>query len=461
MPNTNLQLDDDYLFRCFVGAPPTHLTPFTAVKAVPSGTFLRFANHDMSSPVRLWQPENIRPLRYNSDAEYEEQFRHEITQAVRVRLRAKGRVFAELSGGLDSSSVALVAGEILSSEGKSPEDLQTLSMVYEQSRTADERHFIESVEQRRGFKSNYVSEDELAFHITFNEIRFTGLPNPYHLRPGKFARYASYLRRHNARVLLTGIGGDDIFCSYPVPEMLVADMLRDRRLLMAHRCCTTWSSISRVPYIALLKRSLPFVIKPALALNRQHELAGLPPWLILDKRRKAFFREVANPVETHISPSQAFRTGIVQALFRSISLGMWNEYTDIYVSHPYSHRPLVEFCIAVPMNQMQRNGEVRFLQRRALTGVLPSVIAKRRGKALIHEPFLRAVRRDWHYLQDVENWLICTRGYVYAPRLREALIQMRGGFATSATNHVHMAVTVERFLRSLSVLNGQSPKVAS
>jgi len=140
---------------------------------------------------------------------------------------------------------------------------------------------------------------------------------------------------------------------------------------------------------------------------------------------------------------------------------MWNEYTDIYVSHPYSHRPLVEFCIAVPMNQMQRNGEVRFLQRRALTGVLPSVIAKRRGKALIHEPFLRAVRRDWHYLQDVENWLICTRGYVYAPRLREALIQMRGGFATSATNHVHMAVTVERFLRSLSVLNGQSPKVAS
>ena len=62
---------------------------------------------------RYWNPEQLTPLPLKRDEEYLEQFLDCFDAAVRARLRTTGKIGSQLSGGLDSSSVAATAARLL------------------------------------------------------------------------------------------------------------------------------------------------------------------------------------------------------------------------------------------------------------------------------------------------------------------------------------------------------------
>lgn len=454
------KVDRRYIYQYLFTFPSSHLTPFEAVYAVPAGKALRFGRNTISPVLSLWEPRNITPINYKSDAEYEDRFRHELRQAIRPKLRAKGKVFAELSGGLDSSTLTLIAHNILLHDNRDPHILKTLSMVYNRSRTADERYFIRLVEEMRSSNSIYISEDELHFTTNFDDISFTGLPSLFQLRPGKFRSYTQHMAADNARLLLTGEGGDSIFCSTPRPEMLVADLLYGGRVISAHQCCIQLSRFTGIPYFNLLRRSLPSTLQSAFP-QRWQDSARIPSWVNLDGEREAFVDHSNISFNSGLSPSQMLRIRLAESFFRATAASNINDHPQLYVSHPYSHRPLVEFCIAVPMSQMQREGETRSLQRRALSRHLPEKIVKRRGKALLEEPYSRAVQRNWEQLGDVSTWRICIDGYVRAQELQDSMRQMQLGVSSHSANFVPVALALEGFLRSLSMLYQDSHSTAT
>jgi hypothetical protein len=57
-------------------------------------------------------------------------------------------------------------------------------------------------------------------------------------------------------------------------------------------------------------------------------------------------------------------------------------FSAIKSTHPYFHRPLVEFVARIPRDQLCQPGRPRHLMRRALAGLLPSVLLDRRTKGL-------------------------------------------------------------------------------
>jgi asparagine synthase (glutamine-hydrolysing) len=122
------RINESYILEFLISVPRSQHTPFENIGIVPPGTLLRFENDAFGTPKTLWNPpaHDVPP---RSDAEYEEEFRETITEAVKVRLRAKGVVFSELSGGLDSSSIVLIANNLLSSSQSAPETLQTVSCI--------------------------------------------------------------------------------------------------------------------------------------------------------------------------------------------------------------------------------------------------------------------------------------------------------------------------------------------
>src|SRR5262245_47700083 len=61
------------------------------------------------------------------------------------------------------------------------------------------------------------------------------------------------------------------------------------------------------------------------------------------------------------------------------------------VSHPFAHRPLVEFLLTIPPAVACRPGETRRLMRRAFTGLLPPMIARRQSKMAYAEMFRNAL----------------------------------------------------------------------
>src|SRR5262249_42335323 len=69
------------------------------------------------SKARFWDPENITDVRFKSDHDYVEAFQERFNAAVKACLRSLRVPCATLTGGLDSSSIAVIAADMLSRNG--------------------------------------------------------------------------------------------------------------------------------------------------------------------------------------------------------------------------------------------------------------------------------------------------------------------------------------------------------
>jgi asparagine synthase (glutamine-hydrolysing) len=443
--DVDLDVSEDYFLEYVLTQPNTRHTPLTKLHSVPANSLLRFEGGQMKQVDELWNATNIKSLRYRAEQQYEEHFREVLTEAVRVRLRAKPPIFAELSGGLDSSTVVLTADRILRSQSQPPESLRTLSFIYDESETADERRFIRVVEERRGFKTLLVREKDQGFTLGLESPEFTGLPNPNHCSTGRYETYADLLKENGGHVVLTGLGGDHLFWSAPEGAPLIADELRRGNLVVAHRECCAWSLAGRVPYLRLLfSKALP------LAMTRPYNLLEIPAWLSHKMRIRAFRnkQDLLGNQPRHACPSRRAQLFAIDLLFRTVGCGYFNEYKKLYVSHPYTHRPLVEFCLSASLSQFLRGGQTRSLMRRALIRVLPEKICKRKGKAGADEAYVRAMQREWTRIGDLRQWQICHRGFVDPSELSASLRSMRLGFQHQS-GYLMRLVSMERWLRSL------------
>jgi hypothetical protein len=116
---------------------------------------------------------------------------------------------------------------------------------------------------------------------------------------------------------------------------------------------------------------------------------------------------------------------------------------------PFLHRPLVEYLLAIPIEQKVRPRENRSLQRRALRHVLPPAILRRQSKRWSTEALCRALANNWH---DVE-WLfneprVCAYGFIAAPAFAEAAKRIRHGVQNVAAD-LTTVLSVELWLRAL------------
>jgi asparagine synthase (glutamine-hydrolysing) len=123
----DLELDEDYAVQYLISEPELTRTPLNRIRGVAPGTLIHFQENGFSSQHSLWSPTPINPLGYRNDAQYEEHCRALLNEAVKVRLRARGSVFSELSGGFDSSSVVLLGDEILRQRNQHSSTLHTVS----------------------------------------------------------------------------------------------------------------------------------------------------------------------------------------------------------------------------------------------------------------------------------------------------------------------------------------------
>jgi asparagine synthase (glutamine-hydrolysing) len=447
----DLAVNDNYVVEYLVSQPATTTTPLAQVDVIPSNSLVLFEDGRVKRTRELWNPTCISALRYRTDREYEEHFREQIKEAVKVRLRAKYPIFAELSGGLDSSTIVLMADRILRSQNRSPDDLQTTSCVYEQSETCDERPFIRAVEEKRGADTLLVHEQDQKITLGLDDPQFTGLPNALHCFPGRYETVARLMQSYNSRVLLTGRGGDHLFWSEADGTPIVADELRKANVFAAHSECRTWSHAASAPYYELLiNRALPLAFERLFPRRSLYKRSQMPAWLHPRHRHKflSATSDFADYATWRAAPTRRAQVFFLQHMFRYLGSGFLQEFDELYVSHPYSHRPLIEFCLAVPVSQFLRDGQTRSLMRRAVQDLLPRKTIKRVSKGLLDEAIVRGLRREWASIADLSNWQVCERGYVTYAHLVETLNKARLGIV-DLTGPLVRLFSLERWLRSL------------
>lgn len=453
-----VRVDEEYVAGFLSFGKDPGRTPFRNFSAVRPGYLVSIDFEGAKKEHRFWKLDADAQIRFGCDRDYEERFLELFEETLRCRLRSDQTVLAELSGGLDSSSIVCVADQLLAKGSVQAPNLETVSYISDECQNSDERKFIHHVEARRGQRSNYVRQEEFPFLTPLaNPFRISTI-NPFLTNFGYRIALKELMSALGARVVLSGVGGDELLHSVNDPAPELAELLTGLRLVSLCRRLKVWGKLLREPYGRLFwsKALLPVLpLRLRVALKNRGPLQ-VPAWMNSDfvSRTRLRERNVATP------DIFGFRrpTGKDQAVgFLSVanvlSLGHIPEVCAHEVSYPFLHRPLVEYLCAIPFEQLLRPGESRSLMRRSLSGTLPPEILNRKGKGDPRQIVAVEFGRQWpRYSELFEDPLVVRYGFVDLEPVKMAFDRARHGFVAEASRLVSI-ITLEVWLRVVEERN--------
>jgi asparagine synthase (glutamine-hydrolysing) len=454
LPEVSKEIDEVGICQFFFGQLPMldkETTCYSAIKRLPSAHVLEILPSGEETRVEYWAPDPEREVHYSTDDDYTEAFRERFTRAVARCIPPEGDVGSTLSGGLDSSSIAMVAAQILEKRGQGP--LHTFSGIFPSTPEADESEFIRAVADQHPIISHEYEPGEqspLETVAPFMHSMAQPFTAPNLFLPIGACRLA---RASGLRVLLDGTDGDttvghgfDLFLelarahrwstfaqeledfsrrfgdnygplhvvytsNYALPELFnLAAQGRWLKVAWGVNCLGKAFRLSR-------KKLLKSVWR-----NRKERQFRIPDFghLPPEFAAKAEIRERLNDVVTSLSRFPATRRALHLRTLTSGALSLSLETLDsiaaasgIQYGFPFCDRELVEFCLAIPTRQQMRDGWSRWIMRKAMSGVLPSQVCWRGGKANMSPVFQNGLimhaqqalgSMGRHFPQDLEPY---------------------------------------------------------
>jgi asparagine synthase (glutamine-hydrolysing) len=417
--------------------PAPGLTPYDDVHAVPTGSCISVGAGGDPITTRFWNV-TAGDVRYRDPRCYEEQLRSLWREAVGSRLRTDGTVWAELSGGLDSSSVVCMADRLIRGGGVAARALRLVSHVTLESPEGDERRFIADVERQVGVRSEIVGVEANQAHSDPARAWIT----PYALQ-GVGLETVRRVRAAGGRVVLSGRLGDAIMGCQPDNSEAVFDDLADGHVLAALRNLRAWSRATHKPFVELAWRV--FAPEPP-----RPDTGGALLTHALRERLGDTDGDVTTTLRLNgIRPAKRSLARMVLAYARGGRLDIPHYPPDILYTYPFAHRPLVEFVLAIPGEELSAPGVLRSLMRRAFAGLLPPRILNRQSKGYYPPAMFRAARQQIAAMVAVERLEVVERGWIDADRLRAALRTLADGGGETGGD-IHLVLRLERWLQARS-----------
>jgi len=270
-------LCEEYIAGWFSFFPAVHLSPYIGIHSVPpsSSVLIRAGKHIVT---KYWDFDPDKKIRYRTDAEYEEHFRAVFGESVRRRLRSDSPILAELSGGMDSSSIVCMADTILARGAAETPRLDTISYYDDSEPNWNERPYFTKVEEKRGRTGIHIdmgSQEPLKFE--FDSDHFAATPGSGSGRPSEASRQlAACIASQGNRVVLSGIGGDEFTGGVPTPTPELQDLIAKGHFrILAHQL-KVWALNKRKPWFYLLFDAARGFFPPALVGVPKHKRPA--PW---------------------------------------------------------------------------------------------------------------------------------------------------------------------------------------
>lgn len=334
-------------------------------------------------PTRYWTLPADGQIRYRHARDYVDHFRQLLDDAVSDRLRQR-HVGVWMSGGLDSTSIAATARQLLAKSG-APFEVRAHTVVYDSLIPDDERRFAQTAAEAMGVAITFVVADGDDALEGWDQADLP-MPEP---TDDPFLRLRSRLLRQavrHSRVLLSGEGADELLWGSYVTDLLRAMPPLElaagiARSLVVH---------GRRP-AAGLRYALQQRFGPKQAVPEY------PPWVDRDftKRLDLFARWV----QVHGADSRGPHALRPEAYGR-LSHSIWSWYCEasdagvtgipIEARYPFLDLRLVSYLLAIP--PLPWCVDKRIL-REAMRGTLPETIRLRPKAPLAGDP-LRAKLRE-------------------------------------------------------------------
>jgi len=446
---------DGTFAACYLTCQPSRdLTPYKGVSAVTPAHYRVFRD-DTTIQRAHWRWITKGLIRYKADVDYEEHFRALFRCSVKRRTGAGSPILAHLSGGMDSSSIVCMSDFIRGSEGVRTEDLlDTISYYDDTEPHWDERTYFSVVERHRGKVGSHidVSANRRTFEAVSRSEAFYNFPGA----DSSSLRAERDLRKLTVpfgfRVILSGIGGDELLGGVPTVLPELADHLVAGESSALLRTGATWCALNRTPMLHLLLDTVKFSLK-LYYLQGRSRLNTLPPWLtphlshLIRSQASQFLPERPS---LFLRPS-AIESGYAWWKMLETMPHQTPGYVERYeYRYPFLDRDLVDFLLRIPREQLVRPGRRRFLMRRAMKLIVPIEVLERRRKGyLSRSPMLSLLEKQNSIESRFKNSLLSAHGFAESSLLIQHLRSAASCGVAMWIAPLMRAVLFETWLRSL------------
>lgn len=424
------------------------ITPYKGIERLAPGRWLSRLRGRTTQGCS-WRLADVPSLTGVARGELDGRFRDLMRRATSAHLTDAEATLCELSGGLDSSSIAAVAW----SGGPSQHPKAVISVAYPRSPASDESLWMDEVLACCPYRSIRLDGDSHAAFSAFPR-RFVAEPGSVIVFAALAEAYERAARREGSRFILSGNGGDHVLMGDSPDPLFLADDLAGLHLRRLFNSARAWQASEgrRASSYHLWNHALrPFLARSMGREVMRSSLPDAPPWLSEDFRRWKVSTLPA-PADARAAPSVGGQYFIERVLrFADVSAHNFQPYVaDFTYRYPLLFRPLVEFLYAVPWTEKLHPQADRLLQRRAMKGVLPETVRLRRGKRGPDASLLQGLRgsKPWLDLLADQPRLV-EDGYVDSHRWGEALALARAGHMRLVSLFVQ-AATLEYWLRNLA-----------
>ncbi|MFD3997154.1 asparagine synthase-related protein [Streptomyces sp. NPDC058583] len=447
---------------------------FDGVHRVPPGQALELIP---SCPPRIVSAAPPRPSMNLTDAA--PTVTAHLSTAVQRRMASVRKASADLSGGVDSSAVTVLAA------ARTP----LLAVTYTDGHLADQddiRYARRIAAQSPGITHVQVDgTSEKAQHFDDLDdatlLPLTDIPSlSLGLLGIKRAQLAPALA-HGSSLHLTGRGGDNVLDATPLSIVEFARV--QGRRAAAHRAAAFARARRTSPraVAAQAARTARTTMPEALA-GLAAELASpasggpgaflqprellqwcgtLPAahWLTPDGRRAVsdIVAARAHAVTPETPPwleSERIaleRMGEEHATYDQISRQLW----DLPIHAPYLDTPVVDACLAVPSWQRWVPGDYKPLARAALTGAVPAFLFERRTKTPMTRSLHYGLRTNYDALRDI---IVCSQlaeAELIDPAPALAALDSAARGEPAPLGSLHQLIATELWLSTTPVSRGR------
>jgi asparagine synthase (glutamine-hydrolysing) len=361
----NLSAVRDYLEQGYLDHAEE--TFFAGVRRLPPAHSLTFGPHGLHIE-RYWRLEQ-----HDAPRDPVEQVRETFLDAIRLQLRSDVPVGTCLSGGIDSSAIAVGVAY------HGHEQQKTVTAYFDRP-GFDERPYARAVVERTGADAHWVTfdADDLVEHVP---AIVAAQGEPF----GSTSICAGWYVMRKAReagltVMLDGQGGDEVFAGYRASfGYRLSDLLHDGHIGEAAQELRAFTQVNgpRWAAVALATPHVPERVRLATRarVRGSSSLAG------------AALQDVA---EVSTANGAVFRDRLRQQLHLTLTrrgLPELLRYEDrnsmahsLEARVPLLDHRLVELAFSLDGSELIRRGETKSVLRRALSDLLPPVVRNRREK---------------------------------------------------------------------------------
>ncbi|HEV2300075.1 MAG TPA: asparagine synthase (glutamine-hydrolyzing), partial [Stellaceae bacterium] len=340
-------------------------------------------------PIRRWYRILEAGTLDIGEAEASERFGALLAESVRLHLRSDVPVGSCLSGGLDSSSIVCLMAREFAAEGNGAR-VNAVSACYDVA-AVDERPFMETVIAHSGSIPHWCHprvEDAFAEaeRITWHQ------DEPYG-STSIFAQWSVFAaaRRAAIKVMLDGQGADEQLAGYHGGfPYYYSGLIRQRRFAELLRAMAERHFWHGASFFAEAQNLLLPLLPHGLArwLRRGRQVVGGHNWLNGELFRPHLGRSPFETARESIgAPPVKGIAELCLVMTQSSNLQMLLHWEDrnsmahsIEARVPFLDHKLVELSIALGERHKMVGGDTKRVLRRAMNGILPETVRRRRDK---------------------------------------------------------------------------------